>query len=280
MGCKENSRTQSCTVQVGQNPTQCRVPFRTTASHTPNRCTCCCDEDYCNQAFDNPCMEITELPECTPVPAPGNGTKSCTNPDDNLIPGTECWFECNSGFYAEGPTHTTCELNSARTGASFTNRGPRCIPLCPQNAVLDVVFAIEISTSASSVQTLKEITAAVIRKFSIGSTDTKIGVVGFRGNRVNPMVSNLKDRKTQPGLITFVNNLSFSPPGVGATPTLMSYINTNMFVATQGDRPNAGNVIVTMQSSSISVTKGGENTMIPVSSVYNTFRLVEAAIRK
>uniref|UniRef100_F6ZGC5 Sushi domain-containing protein n=3 Tax=Ciona intestinalis TaxID=7719 RepID=F6ZGC5_CIOIN len=161
MGCKENSRTQSCTVQVGQNPTQCRVPFRTTASHTPNRCTCCCDEDYCNQAFDNPCMEITELPECTPVPAPGNGTKSCTNPDDNLIPGTECWFECNSGFYAEGPTHTTCELNSARTGASFTNRGPRCIPLCPQNAVLDVVFAIEISTSASSVQTLKEISAAV-----------------------------------------------------------------------------------------------------------------------
>ncbi|XP_078493389.1 uncharacterized protein LOC100180379 [Ciona intestinalis] len=215
MGCKEDSSTQSCTVQVGQNPNQCHVPFRTTRSDVANRCTCCCDnKDYCNSAFDTPCIYIPDPPTCPPIAAPGNGTKTCSNPDSNLIPGTECWFECNSGFYAEGPTHSTCELSDNKDTATFKPKAPKCKPLCPPNAVLDVVFAIEITTSMSSVLKLKKIAGAVIRKFSIGSTDTKIGLVGFRGGSINPMVSQLKERKTQPDLISFLNALTFTSPGM------------------------------------------------------------------
>nr|XP_018672220.1 uncharacterized protein LOC108950649 [Ciona intestinalis] len=130
----------------------------------------------------------------------------------------------------------------------------------------------------SSVLKLKKIAGAVIRKFSIGSTDTKIGLVGFRGGSINPMVSQLKERKTQPDLITFLNALTFTGPGVTATPT--SYIQNRMFTPTMGDRLNAGNVIVIMQPNTISINKGGTVVNVSTSSVFDAVMRVEAAIRK
>ncbi|XP_076799377.1 sushi, von Willebrand factor type A, EGF and pentraxin domain-containing protein 1-like [Clavelina lepadiformis] len=118
---------------------------QSTPQVTPGtRCTFGCNEGYlligsrrstCREAenplasaFDNRIPACTPNPMCPIIPAPQHGSKSCTQDDDFVEPGTVCTFSCELGYILEGSRRSTCRAAANPLNSAFNNDTPTCVP--------------------------------------------------------------------------------------------------------------------------------------------------------
>ncbi|XP_076814473.1 sushi, von Willebrand factor type A, EGF and pentraxin domain-containing protein 1-like [Clavelina lepadiformis] len=79
-------------------------------------------------AFNNPVPICIANPLCDLVGTPQNGSKSCSQENNTVIPGTVCTFQCDEGFLMQGENASTCKNAPNPLDAAFDNPVPVCMP--------------------------------------------------------------------------------------------------------------------------------------------------------
>ena len=127
--------------------------------------------------------------------------------------------------------------------AAFVQTFEACIFAATNCNQEDIVFLVDSSGSIyrNNWPTILEFMKNIVRDFSIGPNNVRIGVAIF-GNDVQPIFQ-LNTYSTQNQILSAIDRIPFLDQTTN-TPAAIRYMRTVMFTPQNGDRPNAPNSVI------------------------------------